>query len=181
MVQEMKRHYAHNTLMSGALRNIPVVAEDAVPSQFAPGELEANWHVASEEEYACYKASLVPSVSEPTSAPTGDKLVARTLCEVSTGNITRRDRELLSLGDEGEILGQRFGMLRASFLYGAFVNVPAEILDSDGARSAYEKGLRDQGFSEEFLTVLNLARAQGYDFVMFDSDASAVEGLPLFE
>ena len=72
-------------------------------------------------------------------------------------------------------------MLRASFLYGAFVNVPADILDSDGARSAYEKGLRDQGFSEEFLTVLNLARAQGYDFVMFDSDASAVEGLPLFE
>lgn len=47
---------AHNTYRSGPADDVPVIIEEPADFPFQPGEREGEWHVASTDEVAAYRA-----------------------------------------------------------------------------------------------------------------------------
>lgn len=101
----------------------------------------------------------------------------RLLCEMSTGNIAEEDMELLEEGDTLRLDGFAADLMRAPYQYGAIVSVPS--IDSTNGESVdgMAKALAAAGFSQLFVEALNVARDEGFEFVMFDRDAPYASGL----
>ena len=87
---------------------------------------------------------------------------------VSTGHLTKADAEELARVDIGRELLIYVGE------YGWIVYAEAE-------RHACEAASPDLRLSASFWNLLGWAQRQGYDWIRFDRDADAVEGLEVFD
>lgn len=56
MSPDERRPLAHNTDRSGPDNSVPVIIEDDTDYPFGYGERDADWHEASDVEYAAYVA-----------------------------------------------------------------------------------------------------------------------------
>jgi hypothetical protein len=126
-----------------------------------------------------YRVEPIPDEAPAAAEPVVSVMDARTMCEVSTGNITEEDMALLEDGDALGLGDTGVSMLRAPYAYGAVVGVPEVGGGESGGPGAAQlrQALIGEGFSDLFVDVLDAARAGGFEFVMFDRDARYATGL----
>ncbi|WP_059040644.1 DUF5983 family protein [Paenibacillus rubinfantis] len=93
---------------------------------------------------------------------TGVKSAIRNMLELSTAHISSETNQWLSGDEHGTLI------VYDKHIYGYWILVP-------------EAGKNLDGVPSELQDILRLAVAEGCSWVMFDSDAPTVDGIPVFD